>query len=224
MGNYNDHFNRELEILRKNSEEELIIEDFIPEIDSIIEKFSKQGHSGMSASFYSKILGSTIEKLLMFDTISPIYDEDWKKTSFGSIQNKRCGSLFKDKEDSQAYFGSAIIWKEENDDFGSYTGNVDGISSSQYVRFPFTEQKFHIDIIRVYDTKENVIKSGKNWSQDTYSKKGVTKYYTTKIKDYNQFLKVNNVFDLIDSDKINNKLNKFLKDNLRIRKLNKILK
>jgi len=224
MSKYNEHFNRELEILRKNATSELVIEDFIPEINSIIEKFSKQEHSGMSASYYSQTIGSTIQKLLMFDTISPIYDEYWKKSSFGSTQqNIRCGSLFKDEEESRAHYIDAIVWCGE-EEYDSYTGHVDGISSSQYVKFPFNEQKFYIDVIRVYDTKENVIKSGKNWSKDNYSKKGVTKYYTTEIKDYNQFLEVSEVFDMIDSENINNKLNKFLKDNLRIRKLNNILK
>lgn len=64
---------------------------------SIIEAFSKQGHSGMSAGYALNAL----ERLLRFKPITPLTGEDdeWNETGpHGVKQNKRCSSVFKESD------------------------------------------------------------------------------------------------------------------------------
>ena len=70
----------------------LINEDIL----NIIKIFSEQGHSGFSANYAISVL----ERLLRFKPLSPLTGEDdeWNDTGYGSFQNKRCSSVFKNKD------------------------------------------------------------------------------------------------------------------------------
>ena len=64
----------------------------------IVEAFSEQGHSGLSASYVL----SKLERILRFKPISPLTgaDDEWSEVNsqngIRTYQNKRCSSIFKD--------------------------------------------------------------------------------------------------------------------------------
>ena len=211
-----EYFENELKILRKNSDGDLVIDDFIPEIKSIIEKFSKQGHSGMSASMYANVLSSTIKKILLYEPLSPLndVDEEWDdKLSPGDYQHKRDSAVFKQGKNGKASYVDAIIWQGE-EDWDTFSGTIEGVSSAQYVKFPFTPKRFYIDVIRKYDTLENINKLGHNYIETDFRDENgniVKEYYYTLIKDRNQLIEVANYYDMIDSDRVGDDINHFLK-------------
>lgn len=122
----------------------------------LIETFSKQGHSGMSAQIVTDIF----HKLSMFKPLGPITgkDEEWSDVSeaFGSkgvisYQNKRCSAIFKEGKEGKPYYLDAIVWQGE-DSYDTFTGVVEGVKSSQYIRLPFQPKTFYIDVKReLYD-------------------------------------------------------------------------
>ena len=125
----------------------------------LIETFSKQGHSGMSAQIVSDIFN----KLSRFKPLFPITgkDEEWVDVAdmMGGkrrmYQNKRCGAIFKDGKKGRPYYLDAIVWRGE--DIGdTFTGVVQGITSSQYIKLPFTPKTFYIDVVReLYDEEKH---------------------------------------------------------------------
>jgi len=150
---------RELDILVKSatdSENRPIIEEFIPEILALVDRFGKSGQSGGSASYTATALSQAIKKLCLQEPICPItgIDDEWVDvTSMGDgsiqYQNSRCYSLFKNGDD-KAYYLDAIVWKTADGHGFSGSAFLDGIKyrSSHYVKsFPFTPKTFYIDVI-----------------------------------------------------------------------------
>lgn len=198
MSNYKKHFERELKILEDNLEkgDNLAIKDFIPDIESIIEKFSKQGHSGSSAPFYAGALSSTIKNILLFKPLAPITgkENEWndvgetlnKGEKNGHYQNKRLSAVFKDGKDGKAYYLDAIVWSGE-DEHDNFTGGVEDIESRQYVKFPFRPKTFYIDVKKeYYDGKPEDTKP--YYEEDRTD--GTKQYYKYIIKDRKQLEEV----------------------------------
>jgi hypothetical protein len=107
------------------------------------EEFSKEQHSGFSASYAVTILA----KLLRFEPLSPLTGskDEWLDVSeYGvkpSFQNVRCSRIFKDSEESPAYDVAGIIWYDFHVD--EITGkNVKSFftnsKSSTTITFPYT--------------------------------------------------------------------------------------
>ncbi len=219
-----EHFKSELEILKKqNDGEKLIIEDFIEDIYNIIDKFSEQGHSGGSAPYYTHTISETIKNALTYKPLSPIdNDDNWNEVGHNMYQNKRESGLCKDGIDGKPYYIDAVIW-QGNRDYDTYTGQNENTWSRQYVKFPFTPKSYYIDVIRVFDSIDNITKLGYNYS-DEFNERGTKtgRYYYSKIKDITQFREVTNTYDLINSDFVNDDIKKMIKTDLRIRKLEKI--
>lgn len=64
------------------------------DILELIETFSKQGHSGFSADYVSKLFN----KLAHYQIISPLKDTGWNSLKDGYYQNNRLSSVFKEKK------------------------------------------------------------------------------------------------------------------------------
>lgn len=135
------HAERELDILglTKDSEDELnrlMREDIL----DIIDMFSTQGHSGVSASYAIGIL----EKLLRFEPITPLTGEDdeWVALGYSDdvyYQNKRSSRIFKGT-DGRAYDIEGIIFYEEyiDDDGDLRKSHFTSGDSRVYITFPYT--------------------------------------------------------------------------------------
>lgn len=203
---------RELDILVASSapDNRPIIEPFIPEILELCEKFGLSGQSGGSAPYTATALSQAIKKLLLQEPIMPMtgIDDEWGDVREVSDddemthQNKRCSALFKGKS-GKCWYLNAIVWKgdtegESGNSWDTFTGNVEGIYSRQFVKsFPFTPKTFYIDVTReilpdnwtyepfiewdYYNTKEFEATGKKNW---------LTEKYRYKIKDHNQLKRV----------------------------------
>ena len=105
----------------------------------IVKIFGEQGHSGFSASYALSIL----ERLLRFKPISPLTGEDdeWVKSGSGSLQNKRCSSVFKNS-DGTCYDIDGIIVSDN--------GGITWFSSGRFrkkVAFPYA---VHLHPEKVY--------------------------------------------------------------------------
>jgi len=176
MSNTKTFAERELDILTKSStdpENRPIIEEFIPEILALVDKFGNSGQSGGSAPYVAHALSEAVKHLCMQQPICPItgMDEEWMDVSEISeepkntmYQNTRCFGLFKDL--SGCWYLDGIVWVDE--DGSSWGGGsaflligndkVKQITSRQYVKeFPFEPKTFYVDRVRVLvgDDKNN---------------------------------------------------------------------
>lgn len=192
--NYKEHFLKEVEILEKGLKDgdKLAIHDFKDVICDITDIFSKQGHSGGSAPFYSVALSNTIKNVLSFKPLSPITCEDheWTMVTEGDpqeemYQNKRESAVFKNGKDSKPYYLDAICWSGE-DEYDTFIGDVEEIRSRQFIKIPFTPKTFYIDVIKVYYNSEK----HKDYHKDKDDKK-----YVYEIKDRNQLKEVTDYYD-----------------------------
>jgi len=152
----------------------------------LLEIFSKQGHSGFSASYVL----SYFNKLANFEPIAPIMctDDEWNDIADECYQNNRCSAVFKEKIDSNPYYLDAIIFVDENN--SSFTGRAynnshDSITSRQTIKLPFTPKRFYVDV--VYYNDENHIK-------DESQLKEVWKYYEhQETKSYIRLQKLKSI-------------------------------
>ena len=151
--NYKEFFEKELKILRNKlpDGDELIIEPYIKAVNNITDIFSNQGHSGMSAPFTSITVSNTIKNILSFKPLSPITgdDNEWVDVTKEFYQNNRCSAVFKDKKTGIGNYLDAIVWNGE-DEYDTFSGVVEGISSEQNIEFPFTPKTFYIDVVKDY--------------------------------------------------------------------------
>lgn len=106
----------------------------------MVDEFSKEGHSGFSASYAVNLLS----KLLKYEPLCPLTGEDseWvdvAEHSGGPMwQNKRCGHVFKDPEGAYDIDGKVFYtWEtyEDGEKFKSYFTNRD---SRVRIEFPYT--------------------------------------------------------------------------------------
>lgn len=107
----------------------------------MVKEFSEEGHSGFSASYAINCL----KRLLNFKPLSPLTGEDdeWADVSEISgntlYQNKRCYSVFKDKDGAYDTNGK-VFWewctnKETGEQFKDYYTNKEGHIR---ITFPYT--------------------------------------------------------------------------------------
>jgi hypothetical protein len=151
-----------------------LIEEFIPEILAICEKFGNSGQSGGSAPYTAQALSQAIKHLCLQEPICPItgIDDEWMdvtKMNNGELmyQNNRCSALFKDGKDGRPYYIDAIVkrtqtgscwsgsfWLSKKDYLSGDRSKM--ISSSQYIKgFPFTPKTFYIDVIEEEVAKDD---------------------------------------------------------------------
>jgi hypothetical protein len=157
----------ELDILLESipSDDKCIIEEFIPEILALVDKFGESGQSGGSAPYVSAFLADVVKKLCMQEPISPItgVDDEWGIVSYPDMnhkeiyQNKRCGSLF--KENGKVHYLNAIVWKTQKGLTlcgSAQLHNGNEILSRQFIKgFPFIPKTFYVDVIEEETSKDN---------------------------------------------------------------------
>lgn len=85
----------------------------------MVKEFADEGHSGFSASYALQCL----KKLLNFKPLSPLTGEDdeWSEVTqisgYPHFQNKRCGSVFKNGKDGEAYdIDGKVFWEWYRDE------------------------------------------------------------------------------------------------------------
>jgi hypothetical protein len=110
MGLY-DHAERELDLIGMHDDGDLN-GMMRKHILHMIEEFSKEGHSGFSASYAIQCL----EKLLRYEPLSPLTGEDWEwfdvaeQTGSTLWQNARCSYVFKDENGAYDINGK-VFWE-----------------------------------------------------------------------------------------------------------------
>lgn len=132
----------------------------------LLEVFSKQGHSGMSASIVIQLF----TKLANHETISPLTGEEHEWNLISDIgedddaptyQNNRNSAVFRKggPEDGECYYINAIVKRTQNGTTWSgpfWKSKEDYLSGDESLRmycrgyiksFPFTPKKFVIDVI-----------------------------------------------------------------------------
>jgi len=147
----------------------------------LIEVFSKQGHSGMSAG---RVL-SLFSKLARFEPIGPLTgkDEEWRLLDYSKkviYQNMRCSAVFKDAQGIATY-NSAIVKRCPNG--ANWTGPLymtkeDAINNTNKIEvaikeFPFTPKTFFIDVIEEEIEEDDWIM----WVKDPQQLEEVFEYY-----------------------------------------------
>ena len=105
----------------------------------LLDVFSKQGHSGFSAPYCI----STFKKLASLEPLGPLTgaDDEWTEVVDGRmLQNNRCGHVFKDSKDGQAYDIEGRIFREPN---GCCFTSRD---SRVPITFPYTPTSEYVDV------------------------------------------------------------------------------
>ena len=110
----------------------------------MVKEFSKEGHSGFSASYAIGIL----TKLLNYEPLTPLTgdDDEWMEIEEGMagrpgvFQNKRCSHVF--KEDGQAYDTEGQIFYPKGRRSDTYTN----INSRVPVTFPYTPKREYVEV------------------------------------------------------------------------------
>ena len=124
------------------------------QVMDLLRMFSEHGHSGTTAPYAVNLFKS----LAMFEPIVPLTGEDWEWTEVGSnmFQNKRCGHVFKDSKDGQAYDSEGRIfyeWRERplDEDEKGYPGthrykiHFTSRDSKVYINFPYTPTREYVE-------------------------------------------------------------------------------
>lgn len=144
----------------------------------LVDVFSKQGHSGMSASIVRQLFNTLID----FKPLSPIKGdtEEWGLVDEQNqiYQNKRLSSLFKDGENGKPYYLDAVVFQGE-DPHDRFTGKVEGITSRQYVKLPFTPKTYVVGVEKDYAIGEP---ADKEKFYEEKSGDGSVRYYQYRIK------------------------------------------
>ena len=151
----------------------------------LIETFSKQGHSGTSASIVVKLFS----RLAMFQAIGHLTGEDdeWTLLDYGDdikYQNKRNSAVFK-SADGIVTYNNAIIKRCPNGSCWSgplYETREDAINNINQIHvkvkdFPFVPKTFYIDVIEEEIEKDDWIM----WVKDPNQLQEVFKYYDRYI-------------------------------------------
>lgn len=147
----------------------------------LIEVFSKQGHSGMSAQYVIDIFS----KVANFEPLLPLTgkDEEWNLLDYNDdlkYQNNRNSAVFKQSDGTVTYNNSIIKRCPDGTCWSGplYLTREDAINNMNIIRakvkkFPFTPKTFYIDVIEEEIAKDDWIM----WIKDPSQLDEVKKYY-----------------------------------------------
>ena len=165
MSNTKSYAENELNILVKSCTDpgnRPVIEEFIPEILALVDKFGESDQSGGSAPFTATAISQVVKHLCLQEPICPVIgiEEEWYGVDEINkvYQNSRCSALFK-LEDNKSYYLDAIAWKDQKGNTWSGTALLptkEIVYSRQYVKgFPFIPKTFIVDVIEKEIAKDD---------------------------------------------------------------------
>lgn len=147
----------------------------------LIEVFSKQGHSGMSAP----IVVDLFSKLANYEQLGGLTgkDEEWNELNYGdnlAYQNKRNSAVFKQSNGTVTY-NDAIVKRCENGTYWTgplYLTRDDAVNNINSIKvavkgFPFIPKTFYIDVIEEEIKKDDWVM----WVKDPKQLEEVFEYY-----------------------------------------------
>ena len=197
-----DHAEYELGRLMNSAQtrgETPIVQEFIPEIMALVQRFADSGQSGGSAPFTSGAIIKTLEKLLAHEPLGGVEntEDEWGEPCHDqTYQNKRLSSVFKEKPEGRPYYLNAIVFVPEGKEYGFTSGGVgmtegseDQVGSFHYIKdFPFEPKTFKIAVkekeYRKLPDGSLVEEEGggwwENWLADPKQLDEVWKYYDRK--------------------------------------------
>ena len=143
----------------------------------LIKVFSKQEHSGMSASVVSDLFN----KLSRFKPLTPLTfkDDEWSEYSDGKYQNKRNSAVFKDSKDGHPYYIDAYYKKTQK---GTTWGGSLDLGNGKYVSRCYIKDPKNMPSICIDVIEREVSKD--NWEMKIANKeqlKELQKYYNVDL-------------------------------------------
>jgi hypothetical protein len=150
----------------KKDGKELLITEFVPEIEALVDKFGQSGQSGGSAPYTAGAIVDTIKKMLAHEPLGEGImgtDDEWNDCSMfedaeagtGSFQNNRLSSVFKEGKEGKPYYLNSIVFKPVGKNYtftsgggvGITEGSDEVVGSFHYIKeFPFQPKTFVIDV------------------------------------------------------------------------------
>jgi hypothetical protein len=109
---------------------------------ALLDVFADEGHSGSSAPYAINLF----KTLAMFEPVAPLTGEDWEWTdvsdTFGSrghklYQNKRCGRVFKDENDTYDIEGKVFYEWYTDENGEKFKSHYTSRDSRVPVTFPY---------------------------------------------------------------------------------------
>ena len=147
MINHTERINCEFKYAKdfNNPEFWRLIENLKPAFEIIAKEFSKLHITGSIAPIYINGICNCIKNYLKLENIFPIEkdQEEFQDIGDNIYQSKRCSSLFKSYDSKYPYYLDAIVWVEDG---VAFTGWVNGITSRQYIRYPFIPKTFYVKV------------------------------------------------------------------------------
>ncbi len=136
----------------------------------LIKVFSKQGHSGFSASIVSELFS----RLSKFEPLTPLTfkDDEWVHVGPNIYQNRRHSAAFKEGKDGRPYYIDAFYLRES--DGCTYNGSLD-LGNNKSVTKCYIKDSKNMPSICI-DVVEGELK-------DKGQLEELQKYYDTEIVD-----------------------------------------
>jgi hypothetical protein len=146
------HAERELDIIGMTEDSVEMDAAMRNHILHMIDEFSKEGHSGFSASYAISILS----KLMRYEPLTPLTGEDseWMeiaKEQTGSnqgtlYQNKRASHVFKDDTGAYDINGKVFVeWRQDKETGEDYSSSYTSKDSRVPVTFPYTPHTDYVN-------------------------------------------------------------------------------
>ena len=165
MSNLINHAKLELEkagLFDKDGDYDGMIGEAVLELITV---FSKQGHSGCSASLVSDIFN----KLSRFKPLTPLTfeDDEWNEIGENQYQNKRNSSVFKEGKDGRPYTIDAYYKQDQNGNTWNGSLSVGGGKrvARCYIKDPMNIPKIKIFTLdwEVNKEDESIKEPGSGW-------------------------------------------------------------
>lgn len=165
MSNLIEHAKKELKLIGADDKDSMYGGMLYDSCIELIDVFSKQGHSGNSASIVREIF----HKLADFKPLSKLtlLDDEWNAVSETTYQNRRNSAVFKEGKDGRAHYIDAFYKKTQTG--STWSGSLD-LKNGRCVRKCYIKDtakmpRICIDVIEVEVRKDDLKMTIKDESQ-----------------------------------------------------------